>query len=146
MGYVYLQSISFDKGLISRIFEELQINENTGNSFLLMSKILEHRHFTEEGITMVNEHLKRWSSVTLIKKMQIRSKQETTKHLSSWIKWRGLTVASAGHSAEQSELWCPVRRALKRYSYFGKVFDSVCRSYTYTLPMTQPFYFYVYTQ
>lgn len=92
MGYVYLQSISFDKGLISRIFEELQINEeNTGNSFLLMSKILEHGHFTEEGIKMVNEHLKRWSSLTLIKKMQIRSKQETTNHLPGWIKWKELS-------------------------------------------------------
>ena len=88
MGYVYLQSISFDKGLISRIFEELQINEdNTGHSFLLMSKILEHRHFTEEGITVVNECLERWSSVTLPKKMKIRSKQETSNHLASWIKW-----------------------------------------------------------
>lgn len=92
MGYIYLQSISFDKGLSSRIFEELQINEeNTGNSFLLMSKILEHRHFTEEGIKMVNEHLKRWSSLTLIKNMQIRSKQETTNHLPSWIKWKELS-------------------------------------------------------
>ena len=99
------------KDLFPEYFGEPQINEeNMDDSFLLMSQILEHRHFTEKGIKMVSEHLKRWSSLTLIKKMQIKSKQETTNHLPSWIKWKELTVASSGNNVEQLELWYAVSR------------------------------------
>ena len=53
---------------------------------------------------MVNEHLQKWSSSILIKEMQIKSKQDTTKHLLSWIKLKRLTVPSAGNNVEQLEL------------------------------------------
>lgn len=51
-----------------------------------MSKIFEYRPFPKEDIKMANELLKKWSSLIVIKEVQIKSKGDTAKHLPVKIK------------------------------------------------------------
>lgn len=117
----------------------LKLNKKKTNQLIKKQAKDLNRQVTKEDVHTVNKHMKRCSTLQVIREMPVKMRYST--HLLEWSKSSTLTTPDAEQNAEQQELSYVAGGNRKWYIHFGRRFGSILQNLSILLAYRPAFMF-----